>query len=628
MEVKGRILSTCTLFVIILAFTLQIIVVEAPAPTWHRHEELVNMCKTLCNAYPQWASYETVGKTYEGRDIVLFKIGNPNGGRVMWDGTLHGWEDVGGEIIYFTMEWLFTSGEQAAQRILERNYLLFIPVVNVDSYERQNRNFEQCRYGVDLNRNFKTGWTYTSPTPGVYPDCYHGDYAASESETQALKHVFDTYTSDFYMDIHDGGGPWIKCYSGDGSAVSTRITQLASQRGVSTFPYSAGNPGNGMAVGDAFSSGASSWLVEIEGGDGCYSHTKYTLDDIENIYTPKCLPILIAMCEACEAESPLPPSPSSHSALISMSGVINYSPEPQSTVDFGWCGYITTKAEVIPLLDKLKADGWNAIRYQSVPEWVTEHDGYRVSIDYEILDHLVEEAEKRGMTVYLLCAHAWQPNTGEGGSGGFIDGHEQEWINDFRSVAQRYADNNIVIDAWSEYSSSQGQSRYQSLAQMFLDEFRSYGLNMRIHFNLWWNCKPFALDDPEDNYSEGRHHYAQFLDNYNPPTPIDFETACEESGINQRMQLYFEDNNNMYYQEAKRLGIPYWIISENGGSETQTTAYGGQYSMSVGNIAFAKKLIEVSKEYGVSCIMHRVGWLSDYDLYYQYSEEYFGEPFF
>jgi len=288
--------------------------------------------------YPAHASYESIGRTYEGRDIWIFKIGNPNGGRVLWDGCLHGWEDQGSEIEYLIAEWLLESGHETAKRILDRNYILFIPVVNMDSYERQNKNFESCSWGIDLNRNFYTGWISEEPNNYDYP----GSYAGSEPETQAIRNAFQTYRPDFYVNTHYGGGPWLGYHYLSNStlvnSVIARINEISDQIGVT--PYTIRSVGSGgLAVSDAHSFGACAWLLETDGGDGCYSHTAHSYEDVINIYFPKCLPIFIAMCEASGDSSPLPPPDQlSIFRTVSTSGHIRYSsdqtePEIELTIN-------------------------------------------------------------------------------------------------------------------------------------------------------------------------------------------------------------------------------------------------------------------------------------------------------
>jgi hypothetical protein len=150
--------------------------------------------------------------------------------------------------------------------------------------------------------------------------------------------------------------------------------------------------------------------------------------------------------------------------------------------NLGWTGYVQTAEEVVPLLDRLKAGGWDIIRYQAVPQWaLSKHVGYASTLNYMVLNLLVDEATKRNMTVYLLCAHCWMGNSNGsiGGSGNFIDGHEQEWISLWLDLANRYKNKNIVIDAWNEYSSDKGTVRYKALAQSLIDSLRNSGLRFK-----------------------------------------------------------------------------------------------------------------------------------------------------
>ena len=231
----------------------------------------------------------------------------------------------------------------------------------------------------------------------------------------------------------------------------------------------------------------------------------------------------------------------------------------------------------------------------------------------------------------MLCAHCWVGNDLDsvtGGSGPFIDGYEQEWIDLWLDLGERYEDKNVVIDAWSEYSHILNDTRYQPLAQSLVDALRDAGIDAQIHFNIWWNGHIFALNDPFDNYSLGRHLYGGKYDNYNPSfnatTTLDFETVCQDSGIDADMDHYFEGTDRMFYQEAKKLGVNF-IISEMGASNTYNVTYASKYSMSVGNVAYAMRLLQIAEQYGVTCIMHRVGVYDDYYLYYYYAMKYFGQ---
>lgn len=291
----------------IIAIVAVVLVISSVTPTfaitYRPKSELINRFISLCNQHSE-ASYEVIGKSYQGRSICIFKIGNPNAPAVMWDGSMHGWEDLGSETMYHLTKWLLESNDPEANRILQRNYVLFIPIVNMDSSERQNKNYEYSRYGVDLNRNFKYGWRYSS-SKSDYPNTYHGDYAASEPETQAVRAAMAKFRPVFYVNTHTGGSYLSYDQNGNMNKVNAFLSlysQLARDFGVSKYSVSGGRAGNGLAHGDAKEFGGTGFLFEMASSSGAYRHTSPTLSQIENYYFPKCKPILIAMCQASEGK--------------------------------------------------------------------------------------------------------------------------------------------------------------------------------------------------------------------------------------------------------------------------------------------------------------------------------------
>ena len=293
-------------FILCLLLTIVVVFPGAYGSVWdpyHTKEEKIEMWKTLWDSHPN-THYESVGKTYEDRDIWIFTAGNPNGGKVLWDGEIHGGEDSGSEIMYMIASWLLESGEPEAKQILERNHLLFVPIINVDSYTRGTMNRDECYYGVDLNRNFETGWRSTPCREALD---YSGEYPASEPETRAMRNVFRTYRPDFYVNLHCGTGP-VLFYNRDGNVtlaheVIDRIAEISYEMGVAPYRTSGIDP-TGFAISDANSFGASAWLIEVVGEDSCWRHTDELFQELVDVYYPKCLAIFITMCEFCARESP------------------------------------------------------------------------------------------------------------------------------------------------------------------------------------------------------------------------------------------------------------------------------------------------------------------------------------
>jgi parallel beta-helix repeat protein len=294
---------------------------------YHKHSVLVGMFMNLCGNHPGYCSYESIGKTYQGHDIVIFRIGNPHGGIVMWDGCLHGWEDGGSEIMYNITQWLLegTSERDLANRILENNYVLFIPVINMDSYLRCNKNNTLNPTGVDLNRNFKVDFhkiTAPSNCEEINPG-WHGSSYWSENESKAMLNAFKKYRPDYYLNTHLGAGPYLSYYSGnDGTKVSLlkqTMREISQERGAKCYPGTDGTSearngnwdcvsyppnsvwGNGLIVNDAHEESGGhteAWLLEIN-NEGT-AHREYTLQQIQTTWYKNVLPIFLTMTDVSE----------------------------------------------------------------------------------------------------------------------------------------------------------------------------------------------------------------------------------------------------------------------------------------------------------------------------------------
>ena len=120
------------------------------------------------------------------------------------------------------------------------------------------------------------------------------------------------------------------------------------------------------------------------------------------------------------------------------------------------------------MLDQLKQDGWNTFRYYSCPSWSTQIPNNDCTgwIDYEILRHLIEEAEKRGIYIMLNIAHNFPTSA-------FIDGRRDLWINqylaDLNAINAKDHDN-LIFDLANEYTGSQSNV----IAQHFQCDLRRY----------------------------------------------------------------------------------------------------------------------------------------------------------
>lgn len=285
MDQKLKIVFACAVLAVFTIFMATPLQTQA---LYESKSSVIAKFKTLCNSHSNWASYVSLGKTTQGRDIWIFRIGNPKGPAIMWDAQLHGGEDLGSEVELLIAKWLLESNDPTAKSILVKDYVLFVPVVDVDTFARTNT------HGVNLNRNFAYRWGTTGSSSPSSTE-YRGPYAASEKETQALRNAFKTYQPKFYVNTHMWGGPRLFYSSGDSTTlvntVKAKIAQISSQRKVT--PYSTTQlSGGGFAISDAaYLFKACAWLLEINGP------TTPSYATLAANYYPKCLPIFIVLCQ-------------------------------------------------------------------------------------------------------------------------------------------------------------------------------------------------------------------------------------------------------------------------------------------------------------------------------------------
>lgn len=307
---------------------------------------VINDFKALCNAHPDKTVYWAEGTSSKGRKIWCFAIGNPNAPKVLFDGSLHGWEDYGTEVFLVYARWLLESGNTTAQWILNNVQTLLVPVLNMDnpnsgdpensanttlSDHRQNGNNSQCQYGVDLNRNFVYGWSSTAC--GSYPNTYHGTSAGSEAEAKVIRGLLNRFRPAIYLNTHIGGN-YVQG-RGDSTKIAqikARYQEIATSMGQGYYPVSSSGGGNGMAYGDAQEFGAIGFMNEmvLDSGNGPipadntggsnYGHTKYLLSTIQTKLFNYALPLYIAFSEYAASTVAPPPVTTYNLVIASASG--------------------------------------------------------------------------------------------------------------------------------------------------------------------------------------------------------------------------------------------------------------------------------------------------------------------
>ncbi|MBS7633196.1 hypothetical protein KEJ15_06225 [Candidatus Bathyarchaeota archaeon] len=289
---KSRNIHLVILAALMVVSLIHVLPVFAP---YRDYEPLIEDFMELVSIFPDMITYEVIGKTVQNNDILMFKIGNPDGGKVLFDGAMHGGETLGPELLYFYAKWLLTTNEPLARNILSRTCTMLIPALNVDRYSGPRKNAN----GVDLNRNFATNWE-NAGSPDPNSESYKGPAPLSEPESQTVIRVFQAYRPYFYVNLHMWAGPY---YAGSFygnqtyySILTNKIKTLSNERGVTPIRYSGQFGGAGFAISDAARAGITSFLIEL-------SEIAIPYAEIETDLLPKFIPIAAVLSQECDSQT-------------------------------------------------------------------------------------------------------------------------------------------------------------------------------------------------------------------------------------------------------------------------------------------------------------------------------------
>ena len=182
------------------------------------------------------AKVYNIGSSVEGRDILAVRVSdNPALDEyepaVIFVGLHHANEWISLEVTYYIGQYLVDNYavDPEVQALVDGGEIWMIPLLNPDGHQYAvdtNRFWRKNRadngdgtWGVDLNRNYETGWGGPgSSGDGSHP-WYRGPAPFSEPETQAFRDFFLDPAYDFkiVMAYHSFGQlvlyPW--CYTHD-----------------------------------------------------------------------------------------------------------------------------------------------------------------------------------------------------------------------------------------------------------------------------------------------------------------------------------------------------------------------------------------------------------------------------
>ncbi len=179
-------------------------------------QKIEDFIRTVHAHHPDITEIKSIGKSLEGRDIWAIKISDnvtvdevePV---VLVNGMHHAREVMTTEVTTDMVDYLTSQyGKDAQVTKWVNNYEIWvIPMFNVDGNNKVWTEDSMWRkntrggYGVDINRNYPTGWNScegSSSSQGAQD--YRGTAPASEPETQAMMNFVNSIKPVFNISYH------------------------------------------------------------------------------------------------------------------------------------------------------------------------------------------------------------------------------------------------------------------------------------------------------------------------------------------------------------------------------------------------------------------------------------------
>uniref|UniRef100_A0A182T695 Peptidase M14 domain-containing protein n=1 Tax=Anopheles maculatus TaxID=74869 RepID=A0A182T695_9DIPT len=181
-------------------------------------EAIYEWIDDLALQYPSILTVQSIGQTYEGRDMKLVKLsqqsGNPG---IFLEANIHAREWITSATATWLLNELLTSADPAVQELATAYDWYILPVANPDGFhytKTTNRLWRKNRYphnvlcaGVDLNRNFPYHWMEGGASQVPCNDIYAGPEPGSEIETRNMIEYYETIADriEFHLQLHSYG---------------------------------------------------------------------------------------------------------------------------------------------------------------------------------------------------------------------------------------------------------------------------------------------------------------------------------------------------------------------------------------------------------------------------------------
>jgi len=188
----------------------------APDERYFNPEEIEEFVNKIHEDYPEITQIKVIGQTIEGRNILALKISDhanldEKEPAVLVNAMHHAREVMTPEITTDMIDYL-TSNYGRNPKVtdwIDTNEIWVVPMLNLDGNNKMwNRDWMWRKntrngHGVDINRNYPTGWNSCNGSSGwTSAQDYRGTHPASEPETKAMMNLVSTIKPVFNISYH------------------------------------------------------------------------------------------------------------------------------------------------------------------------------------------------------------------------------------------------------------------------------------------------------------------------------------------------------------------------------------------------------------------------------------------
>lgn len=241
---QAKKLSCTTLVPDLDKYVSNVIAAQKKGAEYFTYKTMTEAMKAYVTKYPNICRMESIGKSYEKRDIWALKISSKpvvdqKKPAVLVMGLHHSREWISVEIPMATIKALLEGYEKDEKltRLVNEREIWFVPMVNPDGltysqtqskYWRKNRRKNaDGSFGVDPNRNYGFQWGDVGASDSPGDDTYHGTGPFSEPETCAIRDLArrEHFSADITFHSYSELVLWPWSYTGSEQAPDNALLE-------------------------------------------------------------------------------------------------------------------------------------------------------------------------------------------------------------------------------------------------------------------------------------------------------------------------------------------------------------------------------------------------------------------